>query len=318
MCIRHGGTDDFNFYISECRHALYTSVGSNFFMKSSFYIILGLLLGGCFSKKETNDYGDWRDKFVKQESYRIVETMTHFQFINNKYVKQTESVSFKTFDSSDRLIGENDRHFYEYNSKGNVSKESYCGRTCEIPFETIHIYDSVGQLTELKSLHPNMKGTIVDRIFKYNSAGQLVTEISTPGERQTTIEHTYNPDSTKSSTTRTEFNTNVNSWLTYYDKFFYNSSKQLTKQEYRMKDKDLVKISTYKYDNGLETQRVDTTITSIPGYQLDLSKNVGHHAYYGKEELKYDIDGRVIEKIIYRPDYKTPSSKWTYEYKKTG
>lgn len=286
-------------------------------MKNHLHLLLILLLPGCLSKKESPGYGDWRDKFVKQETYRITETRTRYEFINNEYVKQSESVTFKTFDSNSRLIGINDTHFYEYNSKGNIAKELYCVRTCEVPFETIYTYNDKDQLMELKSIHPNRKDTLVSRVFTYTSNGQLATEIISPGARQTTITHIYNSDSTKRSTTRTEFNTNLNSWLTDYDNFIYDSSKHLVKKEYRMKDKDLVKISTYKYEYGQEIERMDTTITSIPTYQLDLSENVYQHAYYGKEELKYDNEDRVVEKIIYRPDYKTPSSRWTYQYKKT-
>jgi len=152
--------------------------------------------------------------------------------------------------------------------------------------------------------------------FEYNLKGQLVKEIVGSGEKPTTIEYTYNSDSTRSSLARTEFNTNVNSWLTYFEKYFYDSSKLLIRKEYRMKDKDLVRISRYKYKRGLEIERVDTTITSIRSYKLDLSQNVSHHAYYGKEEFKYNKEGQIIEHIIYRPDYKTPNSKWRFEYKK--
>jgi len=131
-------------------------------MKSSYLILIGLISFGC-SRKPDNDYGAWRKIFLKQESYRIVKTTTHFEYSGGKYSKQDESTSFKIFNSRDKLIGENDTHFYEYNSRGQLVKEFFCMRTCEVPYETTYIYNDHEQLVEMRSFYPNRKDTVVDK-----------------------------------------------------------------------------------------------------------------------------------------------------------
>lgn len=265
-------------------------------------LTIAFLVPSCDGRKIDRYPDDWRNPFWEEEAYRVEEIRTDSVVEHGKYVVRS-TTSFRSYDRKDRLIGVNDQYFYEYDSLGRVQKEQYCMRTCEVPGETRYAYNGAGQLVEKRTSFAQW--TTRD-VFQYDARGLLIRETIGSDSLATSILHTYNRDSTRESTTKRSFNTNVDRWLTDIDSFFYDSKKQTIRKHDRRLGEDRLTISRYEYDHENLIRRIDTTITSIPFYKLKPSERTILHVYYGKEEFAYDSEGRVIRHVVYQPDYVTP------------
>lgn len=278
-------------------------------MRKIFYILI-FIFTSCTER--TTD--EWMNGFIEQEEYRILTTRTYFKFRDNKYILNSQDSSFKTYDINDRMIGENNRSFYIYDSLGRIQKELFCWRSCDYPLEELYKYNSKNQLIEILMNPPD---TMYLKSLEYHPNGLLKKETIGSDTLKTTIVYTYNIDSTLKTKTKREYSSYPKKWLVFKDSYFYSKDKKLIRQEWQREDKDLLRITKYKYnEQGLLFETIDTTFTTLKSYQLDSTKNYIYKAYYGKEQYKYDSLGRITEEIRYRPDYKTPGTKIEYKYKR--
>lgn len=276
-------------------------------IKRNYLIILCLLLlFSCLNQKEF----EWKKKYFEQEAYRIEYLETRYKY-NYWYHKESEEKYIKGFNSKNQLINYNNYRFYDYDSSGRIIKEVYCLRDCEIPAQELYTYGSNDLLIDKKICHPLWEDTIMKVQYEYDS-NFLIKEIVGRKAPYKTIRYKYNNSGKLIKKDVREYNQNIDDWVEYYDTIYYDNSGKKIRQDYFVKGRDLQKITTYFYEAGKVVLEIDTTITTIKSYQLDLDNKVVYHSYYGKREFKYDSKGRLIKKIIYRPDYKTPYTKIEY------
>ena len=255
---------------------------------------------------------DWRHDYIIQEKNRTLTVTRQFDFSSGSFIQSYVDSTLTTFNDKGQKLGVNDKHFYKYDSKGNVILEEYCLRTCDNPGKKIHYYDSLNRLIKTIIKFPNDKEW-VDAQYFYNDKNLLIRKVMGNDSTPTTISYTYDNLNRKYTKTRKEFNTNVNEWLTFVDSMFYDTNNNLSIKKRRQIGKDLLTISKYSYKDTLLITQIDTTITTIPGYLP--TPNTVHHAYFFRTDYKYNSDNKLIEKTTTQPDYKTPSFKVTYEYR---
>ena len=271
---------------------------------SLFLIISIFILFGCSTP---NEY-EWQQKFFEQEDYRIEYIKTIYKYKDGNYEKESESKYHKGFDAKNQRINFNNRHFYEFDDSGKLMKEMYCIRTCEIPIQVFYNYGENDLLINKKIKYIMGEDTITRIRYEYDSI-HLVKEIVGSEAPFTTIGYKYNNSGELIKKNVREFNENVEKWIEYFDTIIYDMTGKKVRKDYFVKGEDLQRITRYFYEGGNIIQEIDTTITSIEEYKLNLEKGTVHHAYYGKREYIYDSNDRLIEMLIYQPDYKTPYKK---------
>lgn len=289
-------------------------------MKKTIIILLFLFPYLIFSSA---NYSDWRDKFFREESYKVTAYEKTYKFKDGQYVFDWADSNFQTFSKDNILISSDHVSFYDYNNKGQLIEEFHCMRTCEYPFKDKFFYDAYGRLVQILAYNgrdtipfmiTNQKYKKDLLVFKENFLTWDSKDFNKPNQEILT----YYPNGNLKSKTLHEFNTNVKEWRTYIDSMYYNIDNQLIRKEHRELDLELLSIKYYKYNsNNLLIETKDTAITSYEWYKYPLETNVIHSVYYNREEFKYDSDGRIIERIIFKPDYITPYQKITTKYVKT-
>ena len=271
------------------------------------------MLIGC---SYNSGYNDWRSAFIELEDHRITKIETRFAYRSGEFIDESRDTTFETYDSDNRLIGKMNTHFYEYDSLERISKEIYCMRTCEIPMYTVYKYDKKGDLLSKSIVNGRTNDTTVIYQFDYDQFNNLITEKLGSDSLGITTTFNYDNQGFKLASRKSEFNSNTNEWVITLDSFFYDQNHRIIRTETRTEGVDILKISRFYYDNNIET-RIDTAITSLKSYQLDNSVNWAHHVNYGKTKKIFDEFGRVIEQVIFKPDYKTPYMMWRYTYSRT-
>jgi hypothetical protein len=266
---------------------------------------------------------DWRDGFLRQEVYKITTYEKVFKYKDSSYVFDWADSNFRTFNKDNTLISNNHTSFMMYGDNGLLTEEKYCVRNCENPSRDKFYYNKHGQLMQLLSFKGNDTIPYMIANYKYKKDLLIVREHfltwNLDDFNKPTLElYTYYADNNLKSITKREFSTNVREWRTYVDSMYYDNENKLIRKERSEVDLDLTKITYYFYNSQKQLiQTKDTAITSLEWYKYPLDRNVIHSAYYNREEFKYDSQGRIIERIIYQPDYKTPHQKIITEYVKT-
>ena len=280
-------------------------------MKPLFYTTLLLLaLSGC-SRERT--YG-WMQKYLAQEKSRITTTQTSYEFAFDGYSLQYIDSSYETFNEEGQKIGINNLHFFKYDASGKLMAEEYCLRTCENPGKKLYYYDNLNRLLKTTIVTSQEKERVTARYF-YNNKNLLIKKTTGPDSLPTTETYAYDSLLRLTSLIKREYNFNVNQWLTHTDSLFYTSGNRPFLKKRRRLGEDLLTISKYRYHDTLLISQTDTTITTLKGY-LPTPQTV-LHAYFFRTDYTYDLNNRLIEKMTTQPDYKTPSRKVTYKYRKT-
>ena len=281
-------------------------------MKNYFIIIVISILVSC-SNSDQNEY-EWQQKYLERENHRIEFFEINYQYENGGYKKEYESRYFKGFDSNNRLINYDNNHFYYYDSLGKLTKEEYCIRSCNIPMQEFYNYGKNDLLLNKKIYHQVWEDTLTIVEYDYDS-GFLTEEVIGREEPFTTKRYEYDIKGRLVKKSVEEFNQNVDRWINYYDTIIYDKAGKKIRKDHFAKGQDLQKVTTYYYEGDNIIQEIDTAITSIETYKLTMEKGTVYHAYYGKREFKYDSTRKLIEKIIYQPDYKTPYTKIEFSEK---
>jgi len=277
-------------------------------MRIFITIFIISLLIGCSEKR----IGDWRQEFIDQEKSRINTLAKSYDFDSGKYVLRYIDSSFNTYNEKGQLLGIDNKFFCRYDSTGKLIEEVFCLRDCENPGRELYFYDNLNRLIRTEMVFPDDKAWVLEQYF-YNNQNLLVREVYGIDSTPTTITYTYDSLSRKTTETKHEFNDNVDKWFTYVDSLFYDKNNNVILKKGREIGLDLLKISKLTYKDSLLVTRVDTAITSISTY-LPTPTSI-HHALFFREEYRYNLDNKLIERTIFQPDYKTPYCKMTYEYK---
>lgn len=256
----------------------------------------------------------WMYDFIKKEEYRIVTVQTTYNFRHNKYILSRVDTNFKTYDINDRIIGENNRTFYIYDSLDRIQKELFCWRTCDYPLEELYKYNSKNQLIEILMNPPD---TMYLKRLEYYLNGLLKKETIGSDTLKTTIIYTYNTDSTLKTKTKREYSSYPKKWIVFKDSYFYSKDKKLIKQEWQAKGSEVLQITKFTHNKrGLLIETIDTVFTSKKNKKSDTIDIYIYHGFINKKQYTYDSLDRIIEKIQYGPDYKTPGHKLEFKYEK--
>ncbi|MBI3193779.1 MAG: hypothetical protein HYZ34_04820 [Ignavibacteriae bacterium] len=263
---------------------------------------------------------DWRDEYFEHEVYKEVTLKRWYEFDSTEYKFWFADSSFETFNEQSQRISNDHMSFYAYDISGKIIKNTYCLREqYDNPLVDRYYYDTKGNLIKITTESP-FKNNNYDSVREnntYDSNGLLVTKKFGSKPQSRTEIFTYYDNKNVKTITRRFFNENVNKWDESLVTLFYDDENNCVRKQKIKIGEDLLTISNNYYDSQKRlTKSVDTTLTSRSNTKLIIQKNTVHHAYYGKREYKYDTQNRLLEEIIYRPDYKTPYAKIEYEYKK--
>lgn len=277
-------------------------------MKTCTIILLFSAFVGC-TEHQTSD---WRGAYRRLEKSRAVKVEKFYNFVSGDYQLTTIDSTITTFDEQGRKLGINNSHFYQYDSTGRLVAEDYCLRTCEVSGKELYQYDNSGRL--VKKTVVLAGGTVrTTNSYYYNEKNQLIKEVTGSDSTPTIKRFTYDSLNRQRTAEKREFNTNVNNWRTQIDSIYYDAANNITLRKSWQLDEDHLSISKYYYRDTLLITRIDTAITSIPGYMP--TPETSYAVDFCRTDFKYDARGRVIEKIVTGPDYKTPNFKITYEYR---
>ena len=270
------------------------------FVFKRLVFIIFIFLIGC---SDSNKY-EWMQKYHSQVVYRIEYKEVWYKWEEGEYVQSFIEIDIKGYNSQDQLISFNDTHFYQYDDSGRTLKEEFCMRSCERPAIRLYNYGKYGLIESEMVYHPAWSDTTTAVSYQYDSI-QLVKEIQVGSS----ITYSYDSSGYLLCKTTREFNTNVDEWIVYIDSIWYNAERQLTKKDHYQQGEDFQKITRYLYEGGKLIEEKDSTLTTDQSIYFGLDTATVWHAYYGKREYKYDESGKLIEEIIYQPDYKTPYMK---------
>ena len=281
-------------------------------LKTTTYILILTTFLSCSDRKTAV----WQDQYLNQEKSRIYITEKSYEYNSGKYNLETTDKSFETFNEKGQKIGLSNTHFYKYDSVGKIIEEEYCMRTCENPGKTKYYYDKDGKLLKIVNIWAIDNSERIQQLNVYNDKNQIVKKVFGGDSLATTEIYTYDNFSNLTRKDRKEYNFNSDVWLEYTDTLFYDTDKNLMQKETRQKNVDLLTISKYTYnDKRLLVSERDTTITTIKGYLLDPKDKTVLSAYYGRTDYKYNSENKLVEKILFQPDYQTPYLRMTYEFK---
>lgn len=272
-------------------------------------IFLFSLLFGCTNRKEK--HFDWQEKYLVQEKSRIVTIKKSYDFRKGAYILKYGDTSFVTFNDKGQKISENNRNFYQYDSSGKLIEEEACIRTCENPYSNKYFYDNSNLLIKTTTTFGGNGKERIDGLFFYKDT-LLIKKIDGDDSLSSSEVYSYDELSRIKSKVERRYNLNVNQWFEYVDSMYYDTNDKLIIKKSRVIGEEMLKITRYIYDKNVLISEIDTAITSL---KINLpSINTVHSPLFNKREYKYNSEGKLIEEIVYQPDYKTPSYKITYDY----
>jgi hypothetical protein len=278
------------------------------------YLISTLILWAFISCSDSQSEGkpdDWRQVYINQEKSRITTTKKFYNYRLSRYSLNSSSSGFVTFNEKDQKLSIGNTHFYVYDKDGRLIAEEFCMRTCETPGRIIYIYDSLNRLEMEKYVVSDDKEWITAKYF-YDDNNLLIRKTNGSDKFPAIELYTYDQYNRIVTIKRDEYNHNLDSILQTLDSIFYAQNGSIDKRKKYRTGKDFLTISRFTYDDTLLVSQTDTTITTL----IDYLPHPGsaHSAYYFRTDYKYNSAGKIIEKITYQPDYKTPTFKVTYEY----
>jgi hypothetical protein len=282
----------------------------NLFFKTFLFIILVLFLQSCLMHKKP----DWRNKYFSQAKKRVTTIDKFYDYRDGKYIYKFEFKKAELFNDKDLLIAHDSSGFYDYDSLDRRIEEKHCLRKETYEYDVIdkYYYDDKGRLIRITNLWSRDYKEKTFRSFVYNNENLLVKE-TWGDEEPTTYSYYYNSKSQLICKIKDEYNSNVKKRIVYEDSIFNNNIGKIILNKHREIGKDLVRITKYTYLDTTLIAEEDTTVTPIEVYK-NITPNTLHSGFFNKTEYKYASDGKLIEKIKFRPDYKTPCDKIVYEY----
>jgi hypothetical protein len=282
-------------------------------LRLSIYIIFFLCFYGCSKESGTG----WRNKYFTQAKKRVTNVEKWYEFKSGEYVYDFEFKKSELYNEKEQKICHDSSEFFTYDSPGRLIEERLCMRNCDNPLLTKYYFDSNSRLIKVTDTWPcNLPEVPEEKTFRllfYDTKNLLIKEVWGNEDKPTTETYSYDNKSRVICKVKDEFNTNIKKWLIYIDSMYYNENDKLILNKRREIGKDLLVLTKYTYQDTILTAKEDTTITSLEIYK-DIRPNTVHSAYFNRTEYKYNSDGKLAEKIVYQPDYKTPHQKIVYEH----
>ncbi|HEX2788321.1 MAG TPA: hypothetical protein VHP32_10470 [Ignavibacteria bacterium] len=264
-------------------------------MKKAYIIPLIFIIFSC-------GLVSWIRAFHDQEVYRIIIIKKEYNFFDGEYFLKDSSATFETYNNKNQKIGLNNREFYVYDSVGRMIEKHVCMDWCDRPYTYKYFYNSNGKLEKIITFPYN---NLVEHNI-YDEKNRLIEKRKGEDPYLDVEYYTYKGDSMNViRTNRSE------SYIV--DSLYYDINNRLIRKERRKSDETEVHIREMQYnDFGLLSMTIDTTINSDTPFIH--SEGLLITSYYNKIEYKYNNERKLIEEIQYKPDYKTPCCKYTYEY----
>lgn len=248
----------------------------------------------------------WLQAFHDQEVYRIIIIEKEYSFDGEYYLKDSTK-TFETYNSKNQKIGLNNREFYLYDSTAKLIAKNICMDWCETPYVHKYIYNINGKLEKIIADSNNLVEYNI-----YDGNNHLI-EKRKGEEPDLEIEYyTYNGNSIKCITEiiHNRFSEKISFRV---DSLYYDINSRLIRREQRESEDNSIHVREMQYnDSGLVSMTIDTTINANEKYPYP--NGLLYTSDYNKIKYFYNKEGKLIEKIMYQPDYQTPCCKYTYEY----